>query len=61
MQKKMQYVCPVDTWCFVGHAFKTPPLVGCVPNGFLKKFASSNVEYVRLVCDVRLFQNVAQD
>ena len=44
-------------WCFVGHAFKTPPLVGCVPNGSLKKFASFNVDYVKF--DVRLFQNVA--
>ena len=46
MQKKMQYACPVDTWCFVGHAFKTPPLVGCIPNGSLKKFVSSNVDCV---------------
>ena len=36
MQKKMQYACHVGTWCFVGHALKTPPLVGYVPNGSLK-------------------------
>ena len=47
MQKKMQYAVPVDTWYFVGHAFKTFPLVGCVPNGSLKKFATSNVDCVR--------------
>ena len=49
MQKKTQYTCPVDTWCFVGHAFKTPPLVGCVPNASLKKFASFGVNCARLV------------
>ena len=49
MQRKMQCACPVGTWCFVGHTFKTPPLVGCVLNGSLNKFASSNVDCVRLV------------
>ena len=47
--EKMQYACPVDTWCFVEHTFKTPPLVGCVPNASLKKFASFGVDCVRLV------------
>ena len=34
--EKMQCACHVGTWCFVGHALKSPPLVGCVPNGSLK-------------------------
>ena len=45
----MQYACHVGTWCFVGNAFKTPLLVGCVPNASLKKFASFNVDSARLV------------
>ena len=48
--EKMQYACPVYTWCFVGHAFNTPPLVGCVPNVSLfihNNFNHDDVVYSR--------------